>query len=336
MSLEPAQRAGLERARAIGVAREHFAVDIESATVDTAPFGVVVRVEDRAVVVASSDDLAVLGGVLVWLDRQDLRAVNLVVEHHGAVHARRAAVLAPELSVWELVRGDVCRVDHAGGVPDRTAVPGIDLSIGDVPGLVAMIERCGASVVVEDGIVRAEVAGLEVGRVVVGADGPQFEVGVGRFDREAGVLLHAGQSLESALCSVVEQVAAHRFVGAPSHAINRLCRERWLRDVVANDPGAYGLRSPQFVDPVPPRVSLLEAGPASLIDELDGKRVLVGCTVGADLGVVPSLADLTIRHAPDEVWLVLPERDIFAHVERLLARLGTPSSCMAIEVPWAG
>ena len=332
MSLDPAQRAGLERARAIALAREQFELDAstDGVEVDTAPFGVTVHSSSRAVVVVSSDDPAVLGGVLVWRQRHPNVEVELVVEHHAGTHARRIEMIAPEMTVWSL---------GAKGTPLVLAttpevLPEPHPATPDTASIVAMIKRCGASVVVEDGIVRAEVLGLEVGRVVESPSGPTFEVGVGRFDREAGVLLHAGRDIEETLVDVIARVAPHRQEAVPAHAINRLARERWLREVVFRDPGLARISAPSLVEPIPPRSNLLDACPAALLGHDGEAVVLVVCTVGADLGVVPAVADLIVRHRPDMVRIVLPRRDILPHLQQLVTRLGVPTELLGIDPPW--
>ncbi len=333
MSLDPAQRAGLERARAIALGRQHF--DIHDGSVEALPFGVVVsrasgpEPAPTVCIVSSSADLAMLGGVLAWLNKRDIAptTTHLVVEHHAGIHARRVAVLGVAVTVWQL---DGAAVRHAVVAAIEPPCP----TTPDIGALVAMIERSGAEVVIEDGIVRAEVAGLEVGRIVEAATGAVLEVGVGRFDREASVLLHAREATEPALVDVVARVRPHRLVGAHGHAVNRIGRERWLRHLVHHDPRRFGLNRPILVDPVPPRSSLLDSGPASLLAEVDGHRWLVACTVGVDLGLVPELADLVAVHEPVSVIIFLPARDRFAYLEPLLAWLPVPAEARPIEVPW--
>ncbi len=328
MTLDPARRAGLERSRATAIARDHFAVDIESAAVDAAPFGVVIDASDHAVVVSSSDDLAVLGGVLVWSARNPRSRIDLVVEHHAGVHARRVAVLAPEIQVHAL---DGSSIASAEPVAAAEPYPTPD----DIAPLVAMIERSGADAVVEDGIVRAEVVGLEVGRVVTGPAGSTFEVGVGRFDREAGALLHADRPIEPTLVDTIEQVKQHRRAGAASHPVNRIGRERWLRTLVLADPAIAEIRDPQLVEPVPPRSSLLETRTAALLGTgPDDAPVLVVCTVGVDLGVVPEIVDLLAATGAGRVRVVAPSRDHLPYLDDLLGRLPVPASLASIEVPW--
>lgn len=330
MSLDPARRAGLERARAAAIARDHFELDagLDSVVLDAAPFGVVVASDDHAVIVSSVDDLSVLGGAVVWLDRNSVTRADLVAEHHAGVHARRAAMLAPELAVHELADGTVRRAEVAP-IAEPHPTP------SDVAALVAMIERSGAQAVIEDGIVRAEIAGLEVGRVVDGPGGSVFEVGVGRFDREAGALLRADRPVEPTLVDTIEQVRGHREPGAPLHAVNRIGRERWLRDAIRRDPALAGVSDVALVEPIPPRTSLLEPTAAALLGRDGDRTVLVVCSVGVELGLVPATADLVARHGPDEVRFVLPGRDALPYLQRLAARLPAEVTFVDVPVPWA-
>lgn len=331
MSLDQARREGLERSRALALARDAFAFDVEQASVAARPFGVVVAQAQRHLVVVGSDDLAALGGLLMWMDREGIEDPTVVFEHHGPVQARRLSLLAPQAEVWSLAAG---RVEPAVSAPVPEPHPTPD----DVAHLVAMIERCGAEPVNEDGIIRAEVAGLEVGRIVTGPSGSSLEVGVGRFDREAGVLLHADRPIEPTLADTVARIANHRRAGAPSDAVNRLARERWLRQLVMNDPALVGIVDPVLVEPIPPRVSLLESVPAAVMGraggEADSDRVLVVCSVGVALDLIPSTADLVARHQPDQVRFVLPARDQFSFVERSANRLGLPVRFLNVAVPW--
>jgi hypothetical protein len=206
----------------------------------------------------------------------------------------------------------------------------------DTAPLVAMIERSGAVAVDEDGIIRAEVAGLEVGRVVTGPAGSVLEVGVGRFDREAGALLHADRPVEPTLVDTIEQVRQHRHPGAASHPVNRIGRERWLRTLVLDDPASVGCTSLSLVEPVPPRTSLLETRPAALFGPtVDDATAVVVCTVGVDLGVVPEIVDLLTVTGADEARIVIPERDQLPYLGDLLSLLPAPSALISIDPPWA-
>ncbi|MDW3219326.1 MAG: hypothetical protein R8F63_12005 [Acidimicrobiales bacterium] len=328
MALDADRRAQLERARAEGLLRRCFDVDPAALEITAAPFGTTAHDGDRAWVISMSDDLAALGGVLVWLDRAQPASLDLVVDHHAGVHARRTTVLAPEIRVHRVEGDGIVAVDPE---PVPPALPCPD----DAAHLESILVEADLDVVCEDGILRGELAGLEVARILHGPDGPVLEAGVGRFDREAGALLHAGRDPRESVRATVTQVRPHRTPGAPSHAVNRLARERWLRHEVAAAPDAVDIDLPALVEPIPPRTSLLEQVPAALMG-IDGDRsVLVVCSVGVDLGLVPAIADLLVVHSPDEVRVVLPERDRLPHLERLMARLPVPTGFRSIPVPWA-
>ena len=327
MALDANRRAQLERSRAEGLLRTAFDLDPARLELTTAPFGVIARRDDHAWVVSMSDDLAVLGGVLVWSDRHAPATLDLVVDHHAGVHARRAAALAPECRVWSSVGGTVAPATPEP-MPEPRPCP------DDAAHLEAALAELGIDVVCEDGILRGEIEGLEVARIVHGPDGPVLEAGVGRFDREAGVLLQAGRPAVQAVADTAAQVRPHRRPGAPAHAIGRLARERWLRAVVIDAPAAVGIDLPVPVEPVPPRANLLEVVPAALLG-IDGDRsVLVVCSVGADLGLVPAIADLVVVHSPDLVRIVVPERDRLPHLERLSRRIPVPTEIRAVDAPW--
>ncbi|MEM7143324.1 MAG: hypothetical protein AAF548_20075 [Actinomycetota bacterium] len=328
MALDADRRAQLERARAVGVLRTCFDLEPGSVELATAPFGTTARAGDAAWIVSMSDDLAALGGVLVWLDRHQPVEVDLVVDHHAGVHARRLAVLAPSVRVW---RVDGESVHPAAAEPIPPVLPRPD----DAAHLEAILVEHGLEVVCEDGIVRGELAGLEVARVLHGPDGPVLEAGVGRFDREAGVLLHAGRSPAESIEDAVAQVGPHRVEGAVGHAVNRLARERWLRHRVVEAPESMDIALPALVEPVPPRRNLLEVVPAAVLGHDGDRAVLVVCSVGVDLGLVPAIADLIAVHDPDEVRVVVPARDKLPHLERLVARLPIPAEIRTVVPPWA-
>jgi hypothetical protein len=331
MALDASRRALLERSRAEGLLRNSVDLDPSALEFSSAPFGTPAKPtdssDDRAWIVSMSDDLAVLGGVLVWIDRHKPGQVQLIVDHHAGIHARRVATLAPECTVWVSNGADVARA-VAEPIPEPLPRP------DDSAHLESALAELGLDVVCEDGIVRGEVAGLEVARILHGPDGPVLEAGVGRFDREAGVLLHAGRSPVDAVADAAAQVRPHRTPGAASHAVNRLARERWLRHEVIAHPATHDIDLPALVEPIPPRVNLLEVVPAALLG-VDGDRsVLLACSVGVDLGLIPALADLIAVHQPDLVRIVVPDRDRLPHLERLIGRLPLPTEIRTMPTPW--
>ena len=332
MTLDASRRALLERSRADGLLRSAFSIDLDGADVTAAPFGIAALVPNDAGttdawVVSMSDDLAVLGGVLVWLDRHAPATANLIVDHHAGVHARRAEMLAPETTVWVTRGTDVVRAEPEEIPPPRPYPT-------NTSALESILAELDLEVVCEDGLIRGELAGLEVARILEGADGPVLEAGVGRFDREAGVLLQAGRPIEESVASAAAQVRPHRTRGAHGHAVNRLARERWLRSEIVAEPSRAGISLPELVEPIPPRANLLEVVPAALLGTDGDRRVLVACSAGVDLGLLPAVADLVRVHTPDEVRIVVPPRDRLAHLDRSIARLPIPASIVTADPPW--
>ncbi|MDG2027118.1 MAG: hypothetical protein P8J50_08405 [Acidimicrobiales bacterium] len=327
MALDADRRAQLERARAVALLTDCFDLTPDAAELASAPFGTTARIGDQAWIVSMSDDLDALGGVLVWIDRHQPTEVDVVVDHHPGIHARRLALLAPDARVWR-TEGKTIAAAEPDDIPEPLPRP------DDAAHLEALLVEYGLDVVCEDGILRGELAGLEVVRILHGPDGPVVEAGVGRFDREAAALLHAGRSPEDSIANAVEQVRPHRIEGAVSHAMNRLARERWLRHQIVAAPETVDIDLPALVEPIPPRQNLLEVVPAAVLG-VDGDRsVLVVCSVGVDLGLVPAIADLIAIHAPDLVRIVVPERDKLPHLERLVSRVPVPAEIRTITPPW--
>ena len=247
----------------------------------------------------------------------------------AAEAARRADALLPA--------PDVRQVDGRRLVE---VVPAEAPTVVDPPGAPDGFEELCRSVgvepVVEHGIWRGEVAGLEVVRVVDDPElGNHVQVGVGRFDREAGKLLHADQPQSESLAAAADLVRAHRRPGTGAHPLSTLCRERWLRRDLCADPSPVGLVDLEPVDPADQRANLRDPAPApALGTDSDGRRVLVVCSVGVDPQVVSATAALVLRESPDRVVVALPDRDILVPVEQALARLRVPVVVVGTACGW--
>jgi len=247
----------------------------------------------------------------------------------AAEAARRAEALLPA--------PDVRQVDGRRLVE---VVPAEAPTVVDPPGvLVGFEDLCrsvGVEPVVEHGIWRGEVAGLEVVRVVDDPElGNHVQVGVGRFDREAGKLLHADQPQSESLAAAADLVRAHRRPGTGAHPLSTLCRERWLRRDLCADPSPVGLVDLEPVDPADQRANLRDPAPApALGTDSDGRRVLVVCSVGVDPQVVSATAALVLRESPDRVVVALPDRDVLGPVKQALARLRVPVVVVGTACGW--
>jgi len=189
----------------------------------------------------------------------------------------------------------------------------------------------GVETVVEHGMWRGEILGLEVARLVDGIT----EVGVGRFDREAGALLHGDQPTSQALAAAADQVRSQRHPGAGAHPLATLARERWLRHTLLADPTLVGLTTLAALDPATERTNLRDPAPAfAWGTNPDGQNVLVACSTGVDVNLVPQTAELIVRHQPDLVIVVVPPRDQLPVVKKSVQLLAAPTNLVPLEGPW--
>ena len=285
-------------------------------------------------VLLDGDSLPALGGAMVWAERGGLRALHLLVEEGADVLARRASCFEPAPSVWQV---DGTSIERAVAAP-----PAEIAEAPSVPELAELLVDADLEVLVEDGVVRGEVLGLEVARIVHGTstggvplDAPLLEVGVGHADREMTAVIHAGLPLEAQLARVTEIVRGHRRPDAERHPLNQLAPERWLRALLVADPERVGLRTLRPADPAVPRPNLRDRAVAIATGEDPDGEVVVACSVGVDLDLVPSAADARLAHAPGaRLLLVVPERDAH-HVTRALAsRLTAPAEVRTVPGDW--
>ncbi|MDQ2650175.1 MAG: hypothetical protein M3Z03_11560, partial [Actinomycetota bacterium] len=197
--------------------------------------------------------------------------------------------------------------------------------------------------VVEDGIVRGEVLGLEVARIVHGTttagtpiDDPVLEVGVGHADREMTLLVHAALSPADQLARVQEIVRPQRRAEAERHPLNQLAPERWLRARLVENPERVGLESLRSVEGAVPRPNLRDRSVAYAVGaRADGTEVVVACSVGIDLDLVPAAADARLTHSPDApLLLVVPERDAHPVTRALAERLVGPAELLTTDDDW--
>lgn len=287
-------------------------------------------------VLADAEPHRVLGGAVAWADRNHVETLHVLVDDEVAsgVVARRAEMFGRPPTVWR-VEGRAVHPAVVAAFPDRVA------PLGGVDDLVALLDASGVDVVVEHGVVSGEVLGLEIARIVEAADdegdeGPRLEVGVGRHDREAFAMIHGRLPTAEALAAVVDAVRAQRRPDAPQHPLNRLAAERWLRAEVLRQPHVVGARSLAPADPTVPRDNVKDATPAAALGVDDaGEPVVVVCSTGIDLDLVPAAADARAWHAPGaHLVLVVPERDAHPVTRTLAASLAAPAEVVAVADGW--
>lgn len=285
-----------------------------------------------------------LGPALAWADRQGVEELHLLVDagpDPAGVLARQAQLFALSPSVWA-VDGTSLVAAAPAPVPAPAEAPA-------PPELVDLLIDAGLEIVVEGGMVRGEINGLEVARIVHGhttagepIDEPRLEVGVGKADRELTATVHSGLPAVAQLGRVVEIVRQHRRPGAPRHPLNQLVPDRWLRAVLCRDPGLVGLRSLRPAEGAHPRPNLSERDIAVATGEApDGTPAVVACSVGIALDLVPTAADARAtldapRDAADPSSLVLavPERDDHPSTRSLAARLRAAARVAPVAGDW--
>ncbi len=268
-----------------------------------------------------------LGSAVILASSRGISDVAVLYDDPGAAAAatRRATALRPAPTV-RLVQGrDLTQLEPA---PLPETQPPIEPPDG-------FIDLCGWATVdpiLEDGIWRGEILGLEVVR----AGDTGIEIGVGRLDREAGLILHADRPPVENLRSVAETVRGVRRRGAGAHPLATLVRERWLRHDLISDPSSLGLTGLAAVDPAEPPSGLRDGVPAAAVGiDPGGDSVLVVCSVGVDPDLVPSAADLVLRERPDRLIVVLPIRDVLPTVVAAVERIALTSTVLGVTGGWS-
>lgn len=290
-----------------------------------------------------TDDIRGLGPALRWARGVGATALSLLAEAEVAGDlARRADHLAGPgpsteptfgIEVWAATGPEVERAEPSP-LPNPPALP------ADHRRFASMIAEAGARPVDDHGLLVAEVAGLEVARVVDGdggggagranGAGPRLSVGVGQADRELQGFIHGHLDDDANLRRAIAAVARHRNPGSAAHPLSRLSRQRWLRSVLIDEPSRLGLGELEAVAPLRPPRTLLTQEPVAAA----GAGAVVVCSVGVDLDLLPEAADYRHREQPEaELIVVVPERDrrlVAGSLLDLVPRL----RLVSIDVPW--
>lgn len=307
--------------------REHRSPDSEIGEPTSIGVGAAVLVGDEAWVLLEDHVNRGLGIGLAWMQRAGARSLNLLAGEEAGSLARRARHFFLDIDVWH-VQDRQLVAPVVEELPPEPEPKGSHLEFR------SMILDGGAEVVIEHGIVRGEVCGLEVCRVV---DDPEnhrarLEVGVGVHDREAFALMHGETPTFDSLKRIVDVVRRHRAPGANPHPLNRLGAERALRSRAIDDPMSIGARQLRAVSLARPRANVKDAVPCAAIGEtIDGEQLVAVFSTGIDLDVVPTSADTRFWHGLFDARLVIvvPERDASPVTQRLAAALHRPATVVA-------
>ena len=285
-----------------------------------------------------------LGGALTWAARHGAGELLVIVECEADV----AGHLAREAGWFNLpieVRRVVARSTEAvAPAPFGESAPApfgdsASAPFTDPDGVAActqLLVGAGCEVVVEHGVVKGEILGLEVARVVAADGVAGLEVGVGKFDREISAMMNANLAPQETLRAAIDMVRTYRHAGAQVHPLRDLVGERWLRCVVLAEPELVGATALRPVDTTVEPTSLRESQPAAAVGTLvSGGSVVVVCTAGVDLDLI-ALAEDTRRSVDPDADLVIcgPGRNFLGPIRAVGALLERPPRFVAVDLPF--
>lgn len=338
MPLSDDRRAALVAARTAALARDHLGLEVDPGSFsEFANGGVATVVDGRAVIALGDAPGSGLGAALIWATGNEAASLDLIVdaetdgvERDPGVLARQAVLFDPAPRVWVLSATTLAEAAPVELEPVLVPPP-------ETAEQVLLLRQAGCEVVVEQGEVIGEIRGLEVARVVLHDGGAHLEVGVGRFDREAFGLLHGDLSPPEALARVVSLISALRAPDAEPHPVNRLARERWLRDQLVRHPELVGASRLDPIERPKARRGLRETAIASARGRrADGSELVVAASVGVDLDAIPDAADTRAHHAPDaDLVVVVPRGDAHPLVRQLAERLVDPAAIVEVTPEWS-
>lgn len=329
----PGRREALLVAKCKGLVRARWGDVVDEATPSALPGGAGLAIDGRVWYLAEDEPSRSLGAALAWSQRHGGAEGELHLLTTGAAGAlaRRASLFDRSVTVWPIV-GTALAEEPALPEP-LPPEPPLDPALEPMR---ALFEKAGAEAVVEAGVLRAEVRGLEVARVEVDDDGPHLAVGVGKHDREAQREVRGRAQGFDELFEVVRIVAEHRVAEGAGHAAFHLSPERWLRSIVVRRPDLVGAATLESVPSPVLREDLRQAAaaPAAGVDT-DGRPLLVVCSVGTDIDLVPSAVDAWLADGREpRLVFCIPEHDDHRMTRDLVAALSVPAEIRTVPPEW--
>jgi hypothetical protein len=306
----------------------------EAGTVQPAPAagGMAARHDGSAWVLVDEPDVARgFARALLWALHREAAELHVLVDQSPELPAlaRQGACFRTPVRVWGVTGADVEPVAPTALPPEPPVDPRAEQ-------FRRLIEAAGAEVVVEWGVLGAEVLGVQVARVVVDADSARLEVGIGRHERATNLLAWGERPPVDVLALVVDAVREARRTGDLTHPLNQFGRERWLRHSLSRRPAVVGAdRLDPVAPPRPvedPRVPLL----APSVGSGDGAPLLVACSVGFDPTLVPMAAELHRARHPlgTPLVLALPGPDLHPLTRLAVEHLEVPATIRTVPDDW--
>lgn len=249
-----------------------------------------------------------LGPALLWMNKHHLNTLNVIIETNADVIARRAQLFALNIEVWSAVGNELVAA-MPSSIEPRVTVPGHHLKFAGI------IERAGATVVSEYGVLAGEVMGLEVCRVVedpLSKSGAHLEIGVGIHDRELFRMVNGNSPTVESLTKVVQTVLRYRQEDATQHPLNRLGAERYFREVLIANPRLVGANCLTRAEPPVVRSNLKDATPCVAFGEAGKTALVVVCSAIVDPDLVPFAADARLALEPNaDLVLAVAPNNVF-------------------------
>ncbi|CAB4941531.1 unannotated protein [freshwater metagenome] len=149
-------------------------------------------------------------------------------------------------------------------------------------------------------------------------------------------MVHGSVPTPEALASVIASVDRVRRPEAEPHPLRQLAPEGWLRWRLLTDPSLIGLTELRFAEAALERESVKDTGAAIAFGrDHEGNDVVVACSVGIDLDLVPSAADARFSLNPTaQLLIVLPSRDLHPAAHQLAAQLAYPARFVTVDGDW--
>lgn len=290
-----------------------------------------------------------LGPALLWMQKNKLHDVNVIVDDAeitdadiAAVLSRRAGLFNLEISVW-YSRGNQLVAASPAVIGASKIASSEHLEFAQI------IEQSGAVLICEHGVVAGEVLGLEVCRVIDGViDGvmeneqdatrleARLEIGVGAHDREMFQMVNGREATLESLTKVVSTVREHRQLGAPRHPLNQLGAERLYREMLIADPQLIGASKLHRAEPPIARANLKDPTPCVAIgdthDNTNSRAVVVVCSAIVDTDLVTFAADARLRLAPEaELVLAVAPNNVLPSMQQLAMALREPARFTVVD-----
>lgn len=269
-----------------------------------------------------------LGPALLWMNKHQLKTVNVIVEANADVIARRAQLFALNIKVW-LVVGNELIAASPSPIEPRVTVPAHHLKFAEI------IEQAGATVVSEYGVLAGEVMGLEVCRVVEdpqSKSGARLEIGVGTHDRELFQMVNGNSPTVESLAKVVQTVSRYRHESATQHPLNRLGAERYFREVLIAKPGLVGANYLTRSEPPVVRSNLKDAIPCVAFGEAANSALVVVCSAIVDPDLVPFAADARLALEPNaDLVLAVAPNNVFPSMSLLANSLHRQARFVVVD-----